>query len=372
MSNNIQTLFSQYKKRYPLCTKEKIVDLMLDDGVITFETAKNIKSGTSLFLLDNSFNMNSNFSSDASILDLYGINLSKNNITKTKFNRKIEYTSQPMTQGDCWLLSDINSLNYTEFGRKAIYDAICPDEDGSGGVTIKFKGSPLKQKNIHITSAQIDQARKSGNYSDGDDDMIAFELATEITFKEMVKQGIAQRKYNDEDIEQMGGKYRSYIFAGVETKDFSQYPMSELLGIKTKKVDCFMAINESATAEKDKNNLFKYVSENKNNISGWCSFLGEWGNKNSKNRIHDGHAYAIKTVTYGKNVVLTDPHYSNYDIVVPWKVFIEHIRDISFSFKNSQEKSRFEKNGLPKNYESNLKKNNEEIMAFRNKFLQKK
>lgn len=332
---------------------------------------KKIKSGTSLFLLDTSFNLSSNTTQNMNPLEIWGLNFSKTNIAKTKFNRKIECTSQPMTQGDCWLLSDINSLNYTEFGRKAIYDAICPDEDGSGGVTIKFKGSPLKQKNIHITAAQIEQARKSGNYSDGDDDMIAFELATEITFREMVKKGIAKRRWSDEEIAQMGGKYRSYIFAGVETKEFAQYPISELLGIKTKKVDFFLGVNETPTAEKDKNNLFKYVAENKKNISGWCSFTGEYGNKNSKNRIHDGHAYAIKSVNYGKNVVLTDPHYSDYDITIPWKVFMEHVRDINFSFKDSNEKARFEKNALPQNYELNLQKSKNEIEEFQNKILQK-
>lgn len=343
---------------------------MLDDGVITFEIAKKIKSGTSIFLLDNPFNLNLNSSQDINPSEIWGIDFSKTNIAKTKFNRKIECTSQPMTQGDCWLLSDINSLNNTEFGRKAIYDAICPDEDGSGGVTIKFKGSPLKQKNIHITATQIEQARKSSNYSEGDDDMIAFELATEITFKEMVKQGIAKRRLNDDEIAEMGGEYRSYIFAGIETKDFSQYPISELLDIKTKKVDIFLGVNETITAEKDKNNIFKYVAENKKNISGWCSFIGEYGNKNSKNRIHDGHAYAIKSVTYGKNIVLTDPHYSDYDITIPWKVFMEHVRDINFSFKDSNQKVMFEKHVLPKNYEQNLQKSKNEIEEFKKRILQ--
>lgn len=34
--------------------------------------------------------------------------------------------------------------------------------------------------------------------------MIAFELATEITFKEMVKQGLAKRREDDNYIQEMG------------------------------------------------------------------------------------------------------------------------------------------------------------------------
>ena len=358
MAGEIQALFNKYQQKYPLYTRDAIVELMLDDGVITFDTANKIKQGVSLFLLDND-SFKPAKQNDLSMTEIMGGNFSKTKTKpKTAFNRRIEPTKQPMTQGDCWLLSDINSLSYTSWGSKAIHDAIVPDEDGRGGVTIKFKGSPLKQKEIHITAYQIDEARKSGNYAEGDDDMIAFELATEHTFREMVRQGLATRVDVDKYMEFKGAKYRSYIWAGVKTKDFEQFPISELLGIKTYEVN-FVCINEIKNAEKDKDKIFKYFSQNKNNISATCSFgfglgMEGWGTKGSKDYIHGGHAYAIKNVNYGKDVTITDPHYSDYEIKIPWQVFNDLVENIIYSFKDSLTLQSL-KNVLPKNYEINAK-----------------
>lgn len=146
MAGEIQALFNSYQKKYPYYTRDAIVEIMLDDGVITFQVANKIKSGMSLFLLDNNL-LKSVKSNDFSMTEIMGGNFAKTKTKpKTNFNRKIEPTKQPMTQGDCWLLSDINGLNQTDWGKQAIYDAIVPDNDGSGGVTINFKGSPLKKK----------------------------------------------------------------------------------------------------------------------------------------------------------------------------------------------------------------------------------
>ena len=358
MAGEIQALFNQYQQRYPLYTRDAIVELMLDDGVITFDVANKIKSGVSLFLTDNSLKKQI-IGNAVNMTEIFG-----GNFSKTKFNRRIEPTKQPMTQGDCWLLSDINALSYKDWGRKAIHDAIVPDEDGSGGITIKFKGSPLKQKEIHITAFKIDEARKSGNYADGDDDMIAFELATEQTFREMVKQGLATRADNDKYMEYKGAKYRSFIWGGVRTKDFDQFPISELLGIKTYEIN-FVSINETKNAEEDKDKIFKCFSQNKNNISATCSFafgLGNegWGNKNTKDYIHGGHAYAIKKISYGKEVIIIDPHYSDYEIKIPWQIFNNLVDNITYSFKDSVTLQSLKKT-LPKNYEINAKNLKEKL-----------
>lgn len=52
MAGTIQNLFNQYKKKYPLYTREAIVNLMVNNGVITPDVAKKINSGVSLFGLD--------------------------------------------------------------------------------------------------------------------------------------------------------------------------------------------------------------------------------------------------------------------------------------------------------------------------------
>ena len=53
MADKIQELFNIYQQKYPLYTREAIADVMLKAGVISSDTAAKIKSGMSLFLLDN-------------------------------------------------------------------------------------------------------------------------------------------------------------------------------------------------------------------------------------------------------------------------------------------------------------------------------
>ena len=297
--DGINALYWQYQQKHMLYSKDAIIDLMLDDGVINFEQADKLKKGVSIFYepFRAYVEGNEQTTKPAHIMDYY--------FNKPKFNREIEYTYQPHVQGDCLQLSDINSLSYTKWGAKAIHDAIIPDEDGSGGVTIHFKGSPISDKKIHLTARQIMDAKDSGNYSWGDDDMIALEFATEITFRQMVKQGIAKRVVDDEHIKSQGGKYRSYIYGGVKTDKFRQYPISELLGIETYSVD-FNVLDTSPTVEKDVNRLLKWVAKNKENVSGTCGFNSTFYvdcEPSGIVELRERHAYAIKNIKYGKKLL---------------------------------------------------------------------
>ena len=229
--NKIQILFDKYTEKYRLYDADLIIDKMLDDKVISFKEAKLLREGKSIFNFSHNY-LNS-FEDNTNITNIMGGYFSAKTIHNTNFNREIEKTKQPFTSGACWLLSDINSLKETDWGRDAIKEAIIPDTDGKGGVTIKFKGSPLENKEIYISAEDIINAKNIGLYSSGDDDMIAFELATEKTFKEMVRQGLAIRANNDEELEKQGFEYRHYINGGISTSEYYQYPISKLLGLKS-------------------------------------------------------------------------------------------------------------------------------------------
>lgn len=361
MTSSVQALYTKYQQKYPLYNKEKIVDIMLDDGVITFEMANKIKSGASLFLMDNQFNKVGTRNNNFNITEIFGGDFSTTpKQSKTNFNSNIEPTFQSKKQGDCWLLSDINALNTTAWGRQAIRDAIIPDKDGKGGVTVKFKGSPLKEKNIHISALQIESAKQSSNYSKGDDDMIAFELATEITFRKMVSKGIAKRVATDEELQDNKMNYRSYIFYGVATKDFQQYPISKLLGKESIELNFFI-INgyNSNNSLKEKDKILKFISTQMNNMTTWCAFAGEFKSK----YIHGNHAYAIKKMEYSKQVILIDPYHSNKEIRMPWSDFTTLIVNVTCSFNDTSLKNKI-KQYLP-NYYNNK---NEEYQKRFNKF----
>ncbi len=82
-------------------------------------------------------------------------------------------TSQSKKTNDCWLLSGVNALMTTKWGREVINDSIKKDEHGN--ITITLKGADNKQ--IQVSPKELAQAKASGLYSEGDDNMIALEIA---------------------------------------------------------------------------------------------------------------------------------------------------------------------------------------------------
>ncbi len=85
--------------------------------------------------------------------------------------------------GDCWLLSGVNALSYTEKGREIIKDALEYTDDG---VIVHLKGVG----DYEVSNHEIAQTKASYQYSDGDDDMIVFELAIEKVLNDIAKADI--------------------------------------------------------------------------------------------------------------------------------------------------------------------------------------
>ena len=94
-------------------------------------------------------------------------------------DERIGYSEQG-AMGDCWLLSSLNSLSYTDAGKEIIKNAIKKNDDGT--YTVNFKGVNTK---VNITSEEIDAAKTSGKYSTKDDDMLLFELGFESVIKKI-------------------------------------------------------------------------------------------------------------------------------------------------------------------------------------------
>lgn len=101
--------------------------------------------------------------------------MEKNPETSDKWtsNGKIEVSQQGQT-GDCWLLSGINSLSQTDFGKDAIKNAIQKNEDGSYTIKIKATGDEY-----NISPEEIIEARSTDKYSEGDLDVLLIELGVE-------------------------------------------------------------------------------------------------------------------------------------------------------------------------------------------------
>ena len=108
-------------------------------------------------------------------------------------NREIdEWVGQSSATGDCWLVSAILSLNSTDEGKKIIHDAIQPQDDGS--FVVEFKGAIDPDGNpakIKVTQEDIKRFDTDTNYKDhfsnGDNDMLVLEIATNILHEKISK-----------------------------------------------------------------------------------------------------------------------------------------------------------------------------------------
>lgn len=103
------------------------------------------------------------------------------NSGKYNINEAIESSKQGKL-GDCWLLAGLNSLSFSESGKKIIKDAI--ENNGDGTYTVSFKGISDNCK-CTIKDEALDNARKSELYSTGDDDVLLLEIATEAFLREL-------------------------------------------------------------------------------------------------------------------------------------------------------------------------------------------
>lgn len=96
-------------------------------------------------------------------------------------NSEIEASSQGKI-GDCWLLTGLNSLSYTENGKQIIKNSITNNNDGT--YTVYFKGIS-DTCSCQIPDEKLESARKSELYSSGDSDVLLVEIATETVLTKL-------------------------------------------------------------------------------------------------------------------------------------------------------------------------------------------
>jgi len=103
---------------------------------------------------------------------------STNNIDDATKDGVIENTKQGK-RGDCWLLSGINSLSYTEAGSETIKNALTYHD---GYTTVH-----LATGDYIVSDSTVAATKEISQYSSGDDDMIILELAVEQALDEAGK-----------------------------------------------------------------------------------------------------------------------------------------------------------------------------------------
>ena len=136
--------------------------------------------------------------------------------------------------GDCWLLTAVYSMAQNEQGRQIIQDSITINDDST--VTISFKGIGVSYT---LSAEEIldhdTDSNKSDDYSNGDNDMLALELAAEKLWED-INAGNVVLPTNNPNILDIGSEIDEgglpsqmiYYLTGVESREYFNSNMSDL------------------------------------------------------------------------------------------------------------------------------------------------
>ena len=226
---------------------------------------------------------------------------------------------EPVKQGDtgdCWLLSQMNALNDTDYGKAAIKDAIQKNDDGT--YTVNLKGV---NESYTFTPDEIQTAIDSGKYADGDLDAPLLEMACEKHYDAARDKEIARLEsegYSKDEIDKIvnggeksisGGNGGIGLAANIANKaepgSYDDRNLSNLLGIDSE----FYQPDLDDTDAADK--ALKLKAENGNKYAATIS--SNYDLETKEELDGGGHEYSIKSVDTD-----ADGNITGVNVVNPW------------------------------------------------------
>ena len=252
--------------------------------------------------------------------------------TKDTKDGKIGPTRQILT-GDCWILSGVNSMSYSEKGREMIKDAL---EYTDNGTIVHLKGA----KDYFVSNDEITKTKGSLQFSGGDDDMIAFELAIEKVRDEQANNNMNFDEYNS--------AIESAIRLSSSSLEKSSIGdggmVTEALYYITGKT------GEKGTSEEKKQELLeKYINGNGDYIlscgtpdDNYSVTVKDANGK--KVSLYGDHAYAVKSADEN-TVTVVNPWNSGKEIVLSKDTFLNRfdcLYGLDLSENNPVEKKLFD------------------------------
>lgn len=225
-------------------------------------------------------------------------------------------THQSKKTNDCWLLSGTNALMTTDWGRELINEAIKKDENGN--VTITLKGADNKQ--IQVSPEEIEQAKESGLYSNGDDNMIALEIAINKYKEEIKPRTDLEKEINGLAINWGEGYDLFHLLTGKNV-------------LRSGALEVGYRHPEHVQKGLDVASALDTMRDNPNEVAMVVSFMSK-GDPFSK-FVVDGvelspkHAYSVAGVEKGDDgkeyVVLVNPSNSGEQIRITRESFLDHL-----------------------------------------------
>ncbi len=210
--------------------------------------------------------------------------------------------SRQQNNGDCQVLSILNSMSRTDWGSKAIKDSIKYDDKGN--VTVTLKGVESKDNQFTFTMDEISNAQAKGWAALGDADTVAIELAL--------------KKY-------------SGIAPSDDLNPFTFNSNSKIGELP----QLFCGKNAIKQMSIDKQDAEKAIKKYGNSAAITCSFKGRIQQcvpDEYKAYFSNMHAYSVKGITQenGKEyVTVVNPWYSEDEIKINLKDFNDVVNGLT-------------------------------------------
>lgn len=211
------------------------------------------------------------------------------------------------TEKDCWLISAINAMSYTDRGRELLKEAISISADNTVAVTLKGTGETYK-----FTAEEV--LSRSKDLSTGDLDARVLEMAVE---KHRLK--LLDNKRSDINYKNLSDW--SYKLSKLATK---KDPLNTGSGIEAfsllsgSNAD-FFAVNSNSKDYKEKFEIYlNMIEHNPNYFVSFVTFRNNFtvNIDSAMNKLlRTNHLYAIKKVN-DKDVILINPNNSMQEIVL--------------------------------------------------------
>lgn len=243
---------------------------------------------------------------------------SKNTTVKYDSDGVIGNTSQGDIN-DCWVLSGVNALSYSEKGREILNKAVTHNDDGS--VTVKLVGGGKE----YTFSAEEIALNKYENgekeYSSGDTDMNIIEMA----FAKYRKENVQNKEASIYLFDRAHNKSIGTTESDPLNNGMTDEAVYLLTGTKAEYWLNPRVINLNGIGEK----LLNKFQKNPEDYAMVCSFKGV-DESITDGAIKNRHVYSIKSVD-DENVYVVNPWDTTKTITYPKDKFMANINDISLT-----------------------------------------
>ncbi|MBE7713290.1 MAG: hypothetical protein E7Z87_06070 [Cyanobacteria bacterium SIG26] len=263
--------------------------------------------------------------------------------------------------GDCWLLSGLRALSTTPIGSDIINNSITKNEDGS--VSVNFKGL---NTSYAVTEEEFNRATqkfvtspdgvKERVYSNGDADVLVFELAVE-----KLRTDISDGKFDEIKVPNYAKTIlnpKKPLNDGSPAQLFYLLTGNEVCGINGQNIQTpdgkVLCKNNR---EKLSEFFDRYLMDNKKyaatfNVADGLTVVDVSGREI---QLRPKHEYAIEG-SVGSNLIVTNPHNSARKLVIPLVNIIDNIGGLNY--QNLKDNYDFFDDGLKKHLIKSTAANN--------------